>query len=342
MAATSQRRPPGWHALGAFWAIVVAVAGCGCLVLQLLGPPLPRVVPVAAPVPVAQAPKPAPVAAPTPPGQIAAPQPALLEQSSLYPPAMLPRIGPNGQVSRIVYARPFKAEQRPTIAIVITGLGMSEAESRAAIETLPGPVSLAFSPYAPNPDSLLDLSRKAGHEMLISLPLEPQGYPLNDAGSKSLLTGASPSQNAANLEWSLSRIQGYVGAIGALDAMRGERFAEQSSTMRTVLDDLSQRGLLYVDPRPGKSIDNLAQVPGRSIDVVIDDPQSRADIEGKLAALERLARERGSALGFAGPLRPVTVERIATWARGLADKGMVLAPVSALINPLVQPEGVAR
>jgi len=324
LAATSQRRPPGWHALGAFWAIVVAVAGCGCLVLQLLGPPLPRVVPVAAPVPVAQAPKPAPVAAPTPPGQIAAPQPALLEQSSLYPPAMLPRIGPNGQVSRIVYARPFKAEQRPTIAIVITGLGMSEAESRAAIETLPGPVSLAFSPYAPNPDSLLDLSRKAGHEMLISLPLEPQGYPLNDAGSKSLLTGASPSQNAANLEWSLSRIQGYVGA------------------MRTVLDDLSQRGLLYVDPRPGKSIDNLAQVPGRSIDVVIDDPQSRADIEGKLAALERLARERGSALGFAGPLRPVTVERIATWARGLADKGMVLAPVSALINPLVQPEGVAR
>ena len=26
--------------------------------------------------------------------------------------------------------------------------------------------------------------------MLLSIPMEPQGYPLNDAGSRSLLTGA--------------------------------------------------------------------------------------------------------------------------------------------------------
>ena len=30
----------------------------------------------------------------------------------------------------------------------------------------------------------------AEHEFLISMPMEPQGYPLNDAGDRALLTGA--------------------------------------------------------------------------------------------------------------------------------------------------------
>jgi hypothetical protein len=196
---------------------------------------------------------------------------------------------------------------------------------------------LAFSPYAANPDALVQLCRVTGHEMLISLPLEPQGFPLNDAGSRSLLNGASASQNAVNLAWTLSRIQGYVGATGALDSMRGERFAEQTSSWKAMLDDLSQRGLLYIDPRPGHPSDLLAAVPGRDVDLVIDDPPGRADIEAKLAALERLAREKGSALGLAGPLAPVTVERIAAWAKGLSARGIVLAPVSALVGSPRKP-----
>ena len=313
-----------------FWGVIGGIVIVGGGVLQYLGAPSPKLEDVHA---VAETPPPLPPV--LAPGQIVAPQAALLEPSKLFPPGMLPRLAGDGRVARLVYARTSDGgEGRPKIAVVITGLGMSEAESREAMQALPGQVSLSFSPYATKSDGLLELSRSLGHEMLISLPLEPSGYPLNDAGSKSLLSGASPAQNAANLEWSLSRIQGYVGAIGALDAMRGERFAEQSSSLRTVLDELQRRGLLYVDPRPGKSVSKLAEVPGRGVDVVIDEPPARADIEGKLAALERTAREKGSALGFAGPLRPVTIERIAAWSRGLGDKGIALVPVSALINPL--------
>lgn len=322
-------RPGDWRTLGLFWAVVlVGFASVGG-VLQVLGPPgAPAAVKTAS---VSHAPTPA--KPPENPDQITAPVAALLEPSKLFPPAMLPRIAADGRVSRKVYARPVDpADRRPRIAIVMNGFGMSETESRAAILALPGPVSLSFSPYSAHPDALLELSRRTGHETLVSLPLEPQGYPLNDAGSKSLLSGATPQQNAANLEWSLSRTEGYVGAIGAIDAMRGERFADISSSLRVVLDELQQRGLLYIDPRIGKSVDKLAEVPGRGIDAVIDDPQARADIEAKLAGLERTAREKGSAIGFAGPLRPVTVDRIAAWAKTLGDRGMALVPVSALLN----------
>ena len=117
--------------------------------------------------------------------------------------------------------------------------------------------------------------------MLISIPMEPHGFPLSDAGSHSLLTGATPAQNATNLEWALSRTQGYVGAVGALDGMRGERFAEQTASLKAMLDELGSRGLLYVDPRPGRAAVVEADVPMRGVDLVIDDPPARAGDRGQ-------------------------------------------------------------
>ena len=115
-----------------------------------------------------------------------------------------------------------------------------------------------------------------------------------------------------------------------------------------MLEEVGRRGLLYIDPRPGRtSALPAAGAPSRSVDLVVDDPPARAEIEAKLAALERLARERGSSLGLAGPLRPVTIERIAAWAKGLEERGLVLAPVSALMGastaqPADKPGGVPR
>ncbi len=49
---------------------------------------------------------------------------------------------------------------------------------------------------------------------------------------------------------------------------------------------------------------------------MIDEPATPAEIDAKLARLAKLAREKGSALGLATAVRPVTVDRIAAWATG--------------------------
>lgn len=261
-------------------------------------------------------------------GRIAAPDAALLEPSKSFPLSPLPRIAADGQLPRVVYRRPAGPPgARPRIALILAGIGLSAADSRAAIEALPGTVTLAFSAYTPNFDALMELAREQGHEMLTSLPMEPDGYPLNDSGPHSLLTGATPAANRENLEWALSRLQGYVGVTGASDGLLGERFAGQSSSFAMVIEDIARRGLLYVDPRPGAA---PPRIVGRSVDLIVDDPPSRAEIEAKLAGLERVARERGSAVGLAGPLRPMTIERLAAWARDVETRGFELVPVSAL------------
>ena len=325
-----ERRLPGWRALGAFWGVLVAVLAAGAGVLQLLGPVAHDRPPIT-PAQVAQA-----ASGP----RVAPPDPALLERSVDFAGAELPRVGANGQAPRIAYAAP--AVPVPAggfrIGLIVSGVGLSEKDTQAAINGLPGPVSLAVSAYASTPPAVLEAARVAGHELLASIPMEPQGFPLDDEGNQSLLTGAPPERNRLNLQWALGRVQGAVGATGASDGMRGERFAELSGAMGPVLDEVERRGLLYIDPRPGSN-PVRAGLYARGVDMVIDDPPARAGIEAKLASLERIAREKGSALGLVGRLQPVTLARVAAWIKTLAGRGYVLVPVSSLATAPPNPAG---
>ncbi len=349
-------RAPGLRALAWFWAGLLSITVAGGAVLQALGPP-PHAQALARPEAKASPPAAAPAepaAAHSPPvkavasvaarpgrntpGPIAPPDPALLQPAEANPGVFLPRIAADGRMPSQVYARGFDpADTRPRIAVLLAGVGLNGTESEEAVRTLPGPVTFAFSPYATHLDPLLEATRAAGHEFLISLPMEPQGYPLNDAGDHALLTALAPELNRSRLDWALSRITGYAGATGALGLLRGERFAG-STQMAPVLGSLADRGLLYVDARPGRQ--PLPSVWSHGVDVVIDEPAVRTEIEAKLAALEQIARDKGSALGLAGATRPITVDRLAAWTNGLAARGIALAPVSAIVAapPAKEPD----
>ncbi len=297
-------------------------------------PPPPSAPPAAVPPPAPpSAPEPPPLAAAAAPRiavrPIAAPDPALLEQGRH---GMVPRAGADGRTSIRVYGREFdRRDTRPRIGIVVADIGQIATQTDEAIRRLPPAVALALSPYAVRPGLAADRARERGMETLISLPMEPAGYPNNHPGDHALLTGRSMPENMDQLDWVLSRAQGYVGAIGAIGGMRGERFAAMPDAMATVQDALRQRGLLYLDPRPGAPPPTHAW--GRSVDVLLDEPAgTRGEIDRRLAELEAVARQRGAALGLAGAATPVLVERIAAWAPGLEARGLVLAPVSAMIR----------
>ena len=274
-------------------------------------------------------------------GPIAAPDPGLLEPGKDPDTGMLPRIGADGRTPGQVYARGFAAEPGlPRIGLVLAGIGLNAAESMRAIQGLPGGVTLAISPYAaPNPE-LLNLARQEGHELLLSVPLEPMGYPLNDPGEHALLTGATVDENQRNLEWAMGRFTGYAGVTAALGGqLNGERFPNVAEQMQPMLNNLAVRGLFYVDPRvvppseTGQRQPALPYVWNRSIDLIVDDPADAASLEAKLVALEAIARDKGAALGLVGLASPLVLDRLAAWSNGLTGRGFVLTPASALMLP---------
>jgi polysaccharide deacetylase 2 family uncharacterized protein YibQ len=62
--------------------------------------------------------------------------------------------------------------------------------------------------------------------------------------------------------------------------------------------------------------------------VTLDAVPTTAHIDGALAPLEAVARERGSVVGVASAI-PASVERIAQWAKSVESRGFVLVPISA-------------
>jgi len=279
---------------------------------------------------------PAPVAVARPGAPVAGPDADLLERAPSYEGARLPRIGADGRMPMRVYAAGRDpGETRPRIAILLSDFGMNEQDSDEAVRGLPAAVSFAVSPYAARPDRVLAAARARGHEIFAALPMEPQNYPLRDAGTYALLTGNPPAVNALRLEWALSRINGYVGVTGALGPMHGERFAAASELFATALEEMARRGLLYVDPRPGATAPRTERMPPfRGIDVVVDAPPVRAEVEAKLERLEQVARENGAAIGLVNGTLPMVVDRVGAWAIALQARGIALVPVSAIVLPV--------
>jgi polysaccharide deacetylase 2 family uncharacterized protein YibQ len=334
----------GWRGLGLFWLAVFALLGIGAGTLQVLGPLPPPVPPKPAPAPRPAAAAVAPAAKPLvtqqreppspqrpgreTPGPIADPDPALLEPAPDG--GTLPRIATDGRMPMQVYAAGFdRTTRRPRIGLVVAGIGMDSAASLSAIRLMPSGVTLAVSPYAADPRRLLEAARLAEHEYLLSLPMEPESFPLNDPGRHALMTSLTPDENHARLLWLLSRFAGYVGVTGAEGLLRGERFAAVTEQMAPVLAEVAERGLLYLDARPGTAA--LPRVWSADVDLVLDEPETGVD--AKLAELERMARDKGHAIGLLSVPRPLIVQRVAAWAGELRDRGFAIAPVSSLAGP---------
>lgn len=327
----------GWLALNAgatreAWQASIPSTTAAVAPLPPPAPPEPKVAAPAVPppLPTDAAPLPLPGVPAAAVTLVPAPVPGLVEDSRNGP---LPRIAQDGRKPWQVYARPFPAtDKRPRIAIVMSDLGLSGVTTGNALAKLPPGITLAFLPYAERLDDWVERARTKGHEVMLSVPMEPLNYPRDDPGPNALLTMLGPDRNMERLEWSLGKAVGYVG----ITSTTGSKFTANPAAMQPVIDALKARGLLLVDARSNpKSVAgplaNLAGVPRALGDRVIDRDLSRGAIDDQLRELEEIAKTNGAAVGFASPY-PTTIERLNLWMTALADRGIALAPVSAVVN----------
>jgi polysaccharide deacetylase 2 family uncharacterized protein YibQ len=235
----------------------------------------------------------------------------------------LPVIAPDGRMASEAYARPFTADGRPKVALVIGGLGLNPQTTRAAIETLPPEITLSFAPYSEGLQGWIDLARSHGHEVLLEAPMEPVDYPANDPGPYTLIAANRPEDTVRKLEWLMSRATGYYGLTNYL----GSRFVTSDTAMTTFTLALKARGLAFIDD--GQASLRGGPIPRASADRIIDDELAAGSIDGQLKMLEVGAAGRGQALG-SGFAYPVTINQVRLWAAGLSGRGLQLAPASAM------------
>jgi polysaccharide deacetylase 2 family uncharacterized protein YibQ len=199
----------------------------------------------------------------------------------------------------------------PAVAIVIDDLGTNVARAREAI-ALPGAVALAFLPY---PDSTAVLAReagRAGHEVLVHVPMQAIGN--QDPGPMALASTLPAAENIRRLTWALERVPGFIG----INNHEGSRFTSDREALMPVMEALAARRAFFFDSRTTADSQVVATARAAGVasaarDIFLDDIATREGIDAQLRALENRARLNGVAIAIGHP-HVLTLAAVADWA----------------------------
>ncbi len=227
------------------------------------------------------------------------------------------------------FAAKPEATISPKIVIIIDDLGLDE-EASNELAALPGPYTLAFLPYADNLEAQTTSVKKAGHELLVHLPMQSHRETA-DPGKNALLKGLSFEEFGQRMEWNLSRFSGYVG----INNHMGSMLTEDPALMVRLMARLRRDGLLFVDSLTtpnsvGKRAAKAIDVPFLARDVFLDNERNADYINRQLATTERIAKLRGYAIAIGHPY-PETLSVLKKWQGTLEFKGFRLVPLSQVM-----------
>ena len=218
--------------------------------------------------------------------------------------------------------------ETPWIAIVIDDVGLSPASSARAA-ALPGPLTLAYLPYAEGLAGQTARARAAGHELLVHVPMEPESA-AEDPGPNALRVALDAGEIARRLDWALRRFEGYVGISNHM----GSRFTADTVAMTAVLEVVRDRGLLFLDSRTGvrtrgEGVARSLGVPFVERDVFLDNELSAEAIGRQLDLAESIARRQGHAVAIGHP-HAVTLAVLERRLPLMERRGFALVAVAAI------------
>ena len=220
----------------------------------------------------------------------------------------------------------------PRIAIVIDDVGYA----REPIERLLGAsteITFAVLPYGPHARDLAIWIDAEGAEVMLHLPMQPEGEPGGFSKDGMLLESMDGAELRKLVNEGLDKVPHAAGVNNHM----GSVLTAQTEPMRIVMDELASRGashLFFLDSRTTAKtvayrLAREAGVPAAERDVFLDDVANEKAIAAQLARLEVLANKHGSAIAIGHPY-PETVNALLAWLPTLEDKGFELVPASRL------------
>ncbi len=226
----------------------------------------------------------------------------------------------------------------PLLTIIMDDLGRSTHTAKALL-LMTQPVTFAILPDEPHAVDVAEMAYAAGREVMLHVPMEPQGYPAVNPGRDALFVKNSDVEIRRNFDLLLARIPHVTGVNNHM----GSRFTEDARALSPVMESLREKGLFFIDSRTtGHSrVPEVAHrfgVPTMNRDVFLDNVAEVDAIVHEIRRLEGKARNQGMAIGICHPY-PETLEALRRELPGLVERGITIVPVSVLLQKQAMLQG---
>lgn len=216
------------------------------------------------------------------------------------------------------------------LAIVLVDDGRDAGSTLNALR-LKDPVTLAVSPTVDGARARAAAARRLDREVLLLLPMESGAS--FDTTPNPIASHVGRDELLRRLSWNLAQLDGYVGVTNQF----GEATTRDAKTMRTVMEALSDRGLLFVDARAHS--ESVAGAVARRLGVAVGDNAVSVDAAASADTVrERLeeaavhAQEWGEAIILI-PAQREAVRGLKAWLK-TRRSAVAITPVTSVIRRL--------
>lgn len=219
----------------------------------------------------------------------------------------------------------------PLLTIIMDDLGRSTHDAEVLI-SMPQHVTFSILPDEPHSVQVAELAYAAGREVMLHVPMEPQGYPAVNPGREALFVRYSDAEIRRRFDQFLAKIPHVSGSNNHM----GSSFTEDARALAPVMESSMEKGLFFIDSRTtGHSrvaeVAHRFGVPTMNRDVFLDNVTEVDAIAREIRRLAGKAGREGMAIGICHPY-PETLQALRRELPALADRGINFVPVSVLLR----------
>lgn len=230
-----------------------------------------------------------------------------------------------------------KVQEKPEIrkysgklAVIVDDCGYDMSSVRTLLNT--GlPLNFAVLPYKPYSSDVLEMIKSDGRVAMLHLPMEPVDRSAMSEGSSTICTDMSKDKI---IELTRKAINSLPGVSG-VNNHQGSKATADSATMTTVLQELRNQDLFFVDSRTSsKSVARdkavAMGVPTARNDIFLDNSSDVQAIRKQIYKAMDIAEKNGSAIAICHA-RTNTAKAWSMYSEEIKNTGIELVPITDLL-----------
>ena len=219
----------------------------------------------------------------------------------------------------------------PLVAVVIDDMGINQSRTKDII-SLQAPLTSSFLTYGKNLAQLAADAKKAGHEIMIHVPMEPKVKA--NLAPDTLLTEMNTQTVEDIFENMLIKFNEI--SVRGINNHMGSKFTEDKEKLGIVMNILKQRKMFFLDSKTtasskGRELAMEDGVDYAARDVFLDNENDYNYIMKQLALTENIARKKGFAVAICHP-KSQTYLALKDWLKTLGSKNIRLVHVSEIVQ----------